>query len=764
MIKALLKVLTHDRISGTKLSQKTKLIHNDIKKTSFHMVYVMGNTSICGAAKMIFQQANTWIEKGHQVTIVAYGKKPSWFPINSAYICVPAATKLSTCIPYCDLIIATYYTHIGECVETGIAPVAYFEQGDHHVFAYHELEEDHKAFIQSQYHLAHFILTVSHVAAKYIKQYFNRESTVIRNGIDTHIFKYKMLPEKKKTYLLMVGNDRYDFKGIPHIIAAYKRVREKLPHIKLYWITPVTPTIDVEDVSKVFVAPSQRDIAAIYQGASVYIQGSYYEAFGLPILEAMACGCPVITTDCIGMRDYVIHGQNAIVLKNRLPKTMADAVINLLQKYDIRRNLIAGGLKTAGQYGWRKISKHCMSTLKNMAVYQIEPRQNTTVWDIQIHGKDFLTTEGYAKFLQYLQTTSYSEIFVPILYEITKDLTIARWTCAAKRYEGGSGKGYCYTKVRRNTLSENAFIRSIYHNIKTEQYRDALKELTCLTVNNDEEVIYKRWFIYCLIQIEDYPKALIALSHIPEQKGYTDYDYLYCLIYSRLGQVEKARERFHAIKAYQEAIVYDEFIVDIEDAASKVMDNANVEQLALPKLHKEGNQLSMEEMYEFAMQLYENELYDDSIYYFLEYVKEEQEDKEKCIDAYRNIYLIYYDKEDYDVCRKYCYQIFEYDAPRAEECCFIGYTLMKEEKWDEAIFWYELATELELPRHDAFPIDKDAWTWRPYLQLCVCYYENGETEKAFLANETAHKLNPQHKSVIQNIAFFKSKGYVSSDD
>ena len=107
----------------------------------FHVVYVMSNTTICGAAKIIFQHANRLREKGVKVTIVAYFNKPSWFNIKCDYIQAPFTTKLAMCIPQCDLIIATYYTHIGECVKTRLAPVIYFEQGDFHIFCYDRLEK-----------------------------------------------------------------------------------------------------------------------------------------------------------------------------------------------------------------------------------------------------------------------------------------------------------------------------------------------------------------------------------------------------------------------------------------------------------------------------------------------------------------------------------------------------------------------------------------------------------------------------------------------
>lgn len=758
MIQSIMRISPDERITELTSARKRKLIRQP-KKSPIHIVYVMGNTGICGGAKVIFQQANYWVTRGNKVTIVAYGARPTWFPINCGYIQVPSSAALATCIPYCDLVIATYYTHIEECVRAGIAPVLYFEQGDRHLFEYEKLSHDHKAFIQSGYLLAHHILTVSHQAAKYIKSIFGRDAMVVHNGIDTSIYEQKRSSHEtqKKNYILMMGNDRYSFKGIKDVIGAYAVIKKEIPDMELYYISPEPPTIDVSAVSKVFVAPEESQIVKLYQEARAFLLGSHYEAFGLPVLEAMACGCPVITTDCIGIRDYVYHGENAIIVRPEASQQLAESFLGLQQNYELRRRIVKGGLKTARKFRWKKLMKELVSTVENIATYTLQPMQAIKDWRIHVSSQDFISKESYAKLLQYLQVTSAKEVSIPLIYEVVPEFKIARWEVIAVRSQGGNGKGYCYAKAR-NSLHKmtTPLLKDIYCMIRDKDYDQAITTIEEAMKDYDKPYELRRWLIYCYIKTGHVIAAWRELEACNREFEYSDYDYMYCLAYKASGETHQLQQRIDRLQYAGDAIIQEEYIEDVAGVARSISEYGD-RSYGINKEEVSG--LSMEEIYDFALQLYNNGLYDDAIYYFQAYLDEASKDQEKSIDANRKIYLSYYHKSRYDISRKYCYRVFEYGKPRAEECCFIGFTFMKEKRLDEAIFWYQQATKLKVPRLCSFQIDKEAWTWKPYLQLCMCYYEKGDMDRAFQHHEEARKLNPYDNRIKQNTEFFKSKGY-----
>lgn len=119
-----------------------EIYDNTTVKEDIHVVYVMNHVGVCGGTKIIFEHANGLTELGVKVTILSHFAKPDWFPIKANYVFVPFQIELTRFMPQCDLIIATYWEHIGACVEMGVAPVIYFEQGDFHLFDWDNLSEE----------------------------------------------------------------------------------------------------------------------------------------------------------------------------------------------------------------------------------------------------------------------------------------------------------------------------------------------------------------------------------------------------------------------------------------------------------------------------------------------------------------------------------------------------------------------------------------------------------------------------------------------
>lgn len=94
----------------------------------------------------------------------------------------------------------------------------------------------------------------------------------------------------------------------------------------------------------------------------------------------------------------------------------------------------------------------------------------------------------------------------------------------------------------------------------------------------------------------------------------------------------------------------------------------------------------------------------------------------------------------------------EYDIPRADFCCSIGYCHQDRGEVKKAIFWYELALRLEKPVHHFGVLNLICWTWLPHLQLCVCYGLLGELEKAYEHNEKALEYLPRDPNLLSNRA------------
>lgn len=101
------------------------------------------------------------------------------------------------------------------------------------------------------------------------------------------------------------------------------------------------------------------DLAALYAGAEAFIYPSFYEGFGIPCLEAMASGCPVICSDTSSFPEVV--GEAGLLVEPADITGLATAITHLISDVRLRKRLIAAGLKQAQKFTWetsaRQLSK-----------------------------------------------------------------------------------------------------------------------------------------------------------------------------------------------------------------------------------------------------------------------------------------------------------------------------------------------------------------------------------------------------------------------
>ncbi|MBE2269494.1 MAG: glycosyltransferase family 4 protein [Anaerolinea sp.] len=98
---------------------------------------------------------------------------------------------------------------------------------------------------------------------------------------------------------------------------------------------------------------------AIYRMASVFVFPTMYEGFCLPVVEAMACGTPVVANDIPVLAEVV--GEGAFLTKTGDERAMAGAIIALLEQDPLRETQITRGLSQATRYSWRKTARETLA-------------------------------------------------------------------------------------------------------------------------------------------------------------------------------------------------------------------------------------------------------------------------------------------------------------------------------------------------------------------------------------------------------------------
>jgi glycosyltransferase involved in cell wall biosynthesis len=98
-------------------------------------------------------------------------------------------------------------------------------------------------------------------------------------------------------------------------------------------------------------APPVEDLVGLYNAAQLLVLPSFYEGFGLPALEAMQCGTPVVVSDRASLPEVV--GQAGLLVDPDDPADIARACERVVRDVDLQRALYAAGLKRAAKFNWR---------------------------------------------------------------------------------------------------------------------------------------------------------------------------------------------------------------------------------------------------------------------------------------------------------------------------------------------------------------------------------------------------------------------------
>jgi glycosyltransferase involved in cell wall biosynthesis len=185
-------------------------------------------------------------------------------------------------------------------------------------------------------------------------------------------------------YILYLGGlDRR--KNVLHIVGAFGALYQQFgdPHLQLFIAgdpdrqsgplypdpRPVAAELGITS-QIVYRFVEEKDKAAIYSGASLFVFPSLYEGFGLTPLEAMRCGTPVICSNCTSLPEVV--GDAAISLNPDDTQAWAQAMMRVLNDDTLRADLRARGLRRATQFTWHKAANETLTAYEEVIEHSRE--------------------------------------------------------------------------------------------------------------------------------------------------------------------------------------------------------------------------------------------------------------------------------------------------------------------------------------------------------------------------------------------------------
>jgi L-malate glycosyltransferase len=135
-------------------------------------------------------------------------------------------------------------------------------------------------------------------------------------------------------------------------------VHARVPGLRAVVFGAEAPDEPVPDWMTVVVDPSPEVLVEqVYNASQVFLQPSIYEGFGFTAVEAMACGCALVSTDNGGSDDYAHHDETALVAPPGDIGLLADHVETLLRDEGRRRRIAAAGADYVRRFRWDRAAE-----------------------------------------------------------------------------------------------------------------------------------------------------------------------------------------------------------------------------------------------------------------------------------------------------------------------------------------------------------------------------------------------------------------------
>ena len=336
-----------------------------------------------GGIRVLTILANGMAERGYQVLfVVPRGQHTPTFPLDRrvmVHVVEPnlgqvrhisgllKKVQLAYGIPSVDIAIANaYMTAYSVWLSTLLSRVRYphyFVQG-YEPLAFGELSDGptllgslKKRVAEYTYRLPLTCVANSRSVADSITNQQSQLPVVLPLGVDTEVFR-PLLSTGNKTgqrkVVSTIGN-RNRVKRFDLFVEVMRSLHLKAGCEALVITGDRQLELDADVPGRLVYPACDEELSLLYNQADIFLSTSTCEGFGLPLLEAMACGVPVVATDSGGIREFCEDRVNCLIVTSDAPEDLVAATEELLYDEALRSRLIANGLETARLWKWEKL-------------------------------------------------------------------------------------------------------------------------------------------------------------------------------------------------------------------------------------------------------------------------------------------------------------------------------------------------------------------------------------------------------------------------
>lgn len=253
---------------------------------------------------------------------------------------------------YTNSVVKTYARRVKHCLQWTDLIITISESSKNDIIKYLHVPPAH--------------IYVTPLASRYYPNYLSPETR--------EQLKLSVNYDFSKTYILFVSTIE-PRKNIINLISAYNSLKEKykiehqlvLIGRKGWHYEPIFAAIESSPWrSQIHHLDYLSDelVALFYSKAEAFVYPSYYEGFGLPVLEAMTLGAPVITSNTSSLPE--VAGDAALFVNPDNPMDLVDAILQIISDSNLRRELIEKGHERAKLFSWERTARETLKAYKSL--------------------------------------------------------------------------------------------------------------------------------------------------------------------------------------------------------------------------------------------------------------------------------------------------------------------------------------------------------------------------------------------------------------
>lgn len=331
-----------------------------------------------GALRVVYEYANHLVIRGHQVTVVhprsvrdnfgfwtphtfsghlrrgAKHLRDVLFVPNVRWQTIDARVRMSYVaeltigsIPDADVIIADAWDTIQYICQFPPNKGSKF-----HLVQSYSFWSRFDAQTASEWHTSFNKIAVSRWLRNKLTEIGCREVSYIPIAVNQSVFQlFKPIAGRTKRVAMLYSLT--ECKGSQEGICALEIAKREHPNLRavMFGIPKRPPYLP--GWIEYFRNPAPHDLVhGVYNGSSIFLCSSREESFALPPVEAMACGCALVTTDCGGNREYTEEGINALVSPPQEPQSLARNLTRVLSDESLRLSLARNGYERVQRLSW----------------------------------------------------------------------------------------------------------------------------------------------------------------------------------------------------------------------------------------------------------------------------------------------------------------------------------------------------------------------------------------------------------------------------